>query len=62
MRRWLAFKRDNPAAHHNLMIRGRELLGFVDTPHVGWRDDVVVFMGPRPVSYTHLTLPTICSV
>jgi len=46
MRRWLAFKHDNPAAHHALMNRGRELLGFVDTPHVGWRDDVVVFMAP----------------
>ena len=54
MRRWLAFKRDNPAAHHNLMIRGRELLGFVDTPHVGWRDDVVVFMGPRLSGYSGL--------
>jgi FAD dependent oxidoreductase len=54
MRRWLAFKRDNPAAHHALMNRGRELLGFVDTPHVGWRDDVVVFMGPRLSGYSGL--------
>ena len=54
MRRWLAFKRDNPAAHHALMNRGRDLLGFVDTPHVGWRDDVVVFMGPRLSGYSGL--------
>jgi len=54
MRRWLAFKRGNPAAHHALMNRGRELLGFVDTPHVGWRDDVVVFMGPRLSGYSGL--------
>jgi hypothetical protein len=53
-RTWLAFKRDNPAAHHALMSRGRELLGFVDTPHVGWRDDVVVFMGPRLSGYSGL--------
>ena len=36
------------------MNRGRELLGFVDTPHVGWRDDVVVFMGPRLSGYSGL--------
>ncbi len=53
-RTWLAFKRDNPAAHHALTNRGRELLGFVDTPHVGWRDDVVVFMGPRLSGYSGL--------
>jgi hypothetical protein len=54
MGKWLAFKRGNPAGHHALMSRGRELLGFVDTPHVGWRDDVVVFMGPRLSGYSGL--------
>jgi hypothetical protein len=26
----------------------------VDTPHIGWRDDVVVFMGPRLSGYSGL--------
>ena len=26
----------------------------MDTPHVGWRDDVVVFMGPRMSGYSGL--------
>src|SRR5262249_27565853 len=47
MGRWLAFKREDPAVHHALMSRGCGLFGFVDTLHVGWRDDVVVFMGSR---------------
>ena len=62
MRRWLAFKRDNPAAHHALMNRGRELLGYVDTPHVGWRDDVVVFMGPRLSGYSGLDVEHLSAV
>jgi len=62
MGRWLAFKRDNPAAHHALMNRGRELLGFLDTPHVGWRDDVVVFMGPRLSGYSGLDVEHLSAV
>jgi hypothetical protein len=62
MRRWLAFKRDSPAAHQALMNRGRELLGFVDTPHVGWRDDVVVFMGPRLSGYSGLDVEDLSTV
>ncbi|MFD1719619.1 FAD-dependent oxidoreductase [Georgenia deserti] len=54
MRRWLDFKRRDPEGHRDLMARGRDQLGFVDTPHVGWRDDVVVFMGPRLAGYSGL--------
>ena len=28
----------------------------------GLQGDPFAFLGPQPVSYTHLTLPTICSV
>jgi FAD-dependent oxidoreductase family protein len=62
MQRWLAFKHDDPAAHHALMNRGRELLGYVDTPHVGWRDDVVVFMGPRLSGYSGLNVEHLSAV
>ena len=62
MGRWLAFKRDSPAAHRALMNRGRDLLGFVDTPHVGWRDDVVVFMGPRLSGYSGLDVEHLSAV
>lgn len=62
MKRWLAFKRDEPAAHRDLMARGRELLGFLDTPHVGWRDDVVVFMGPRLSGYSGLDVEHLSTV
>ncbi|GAA5165993.1 FAD-dependent oxidoreductase [Amycolatopsis dongchuanensis] len=60
--RWLEFKRDNPSAHQELMNRGRELLGYLDTPHVGWRDDVVVFMGPRMSGYSGLDVEDLSTV
>lgn len=62
MGRWLSFKRDDPAGHHALMSRGRELLGYLDTPHVGWRDDVVVFMGPRLSGYSGLDVEHLSTV
>ncbi|MGO2111095.1 MAG: FAD-dependent oxidoreductase, partial [Pseudoclavibacter sp.] len=52
MQRWIDFKTNDVAGHRELMSKGREQLGFVDTPHVGWRDDVVVFMGPRLSGYS----------
>ena len=34
----------------------------VDVMHADDRVDLTAVFGPEPVSYTHLTLPTICSV
>jgi hypothetical protein len=62
MNRWLEFKRTDPAGHRDLMARGREQLGYVDTPHVGWRDDVVVFMGPRMSGYSGLDVEHLSTV
>ena len=49
------------------ILRGKNKI--IYTPHVDTGDFVVVintdklhFTGDKPVSYTHLTLPTICSV
>jgi 2-polyprenyl-6-methoxyphenol hydroxylase-like FAD-dependent oxidoreductase len=50
--RWVEFKRREPEAHRALMKHGHEELGYLETPHVGWRDDVVVFMGPRLTGYS----------
>ena len=52
--RWLEFKRGEPQAHRAFTKRGRELLGYLETPYVGWRDDVVVFLGPRLAGYSGL--------
>ena len=37
-------------------------LGASGIPHIGSLGDAVRAYGVKPVSYTHLTLPTICSV
>jgi FAD dependent oxidoreductase len=50
--RWLEFKRSDPEAHRELMKQGNEALGYIETPHVGWRDDVALFLGPRLTGYS----------
>ena len=42
----------DPDAHRALMKQGRESLGFFETPYVGWRDDVALFLGPRLSGYS----------
>jgi len=44
---WLGFRRQNPDAFRDFMTRGREQVKHFILPMAGWRDDVVVFMGPR---------------
>ena len=50
--RWLAFKRDDPAAHRQLMADAGDALGFAERPVVGWRNDVALFLGPRLSGYS----------
>jgi len=45
--RWLAFRTGDPAAFKEFMRRGRESVRHFILPMTGWRDDVIVFMGPR---------------
>ena len=40
----------------------RSFLAAYDEPHRTVQDKVAALLTPTPVSYTHLTLPTICSV
>jgi len=60
--RWLEFKRDEPQAHRALMQRGREQLGYLERPYVGWRDDVALFLGPRLTGYSGLRVADLTSV
>ncbi len=60
--RWLDFKRGDPDAYHAFMARGTELLGYLEPPHVGWRDDVVLFLGPRLAGYSALKVGDLTSV
>jgi hypothetical protein len=54
--RWLAFKRDDPAAHRQLMEDAGGELGFVERPVVGWRNDVALFLGPRLSGYSGVSV------
>jgi hypothetical protein len=60
--RWLEFKRGDPAAHRALMSRAGDSLGYAERPVVGWRDDVVVFMGPRLSGYSGLEVADLTRV
>jgi hypothetical protein len=44
------------------MEEAREALGYAETPHVGWRDDVVLFLGPRLAGYSGLRIGDLTSV
>jgi hypothetical protein len=61
-RRWVDFKRGDPEAFQAFMSEAREALGYVETPHVGWRDDVVLFLGPRLAGYSGLKVADLTSV
>jgi hypothetical protein len=60
--KWVAWKRANPEEHRALFKRGHEELGYLETPHVGWRDDVGLFMGPRLTGYSGLKVADLTAV
>lgn len=47
MDRWIDWKIHDPDGLRALMERGREELGFFQTPYVSWRNDIALFLGPR---------------
>jgi FAD dependent oxidoreductase len=61
-KRWVAFKQADPEAHRALMQRGNEELGYLETPHVGWRDDVALFLGPRLTGYSGIKVDDLTAV
>ncbi len=60
--RWLAFKHGEPDRYQALLERGREQLGYLEGPCVGWRDDVVLFLGPRLAGYSGLAVADLTAV
>ena len=61
-KRWVDFKRTDTAAHRALMKQGHEELGYLETAHVGWRDDTVVLMGPRLTGYSGVKVDDLTAV
>jgi hypothetical protein len=47
MDKWIDWKTANPDQLTELMNRGREELGFFQTPYVSWRPDIALWLGPR---------------
>ena len=47
MDRWIDWKVHDPDGLRELMKRGREELGYFQTPYVSWRPDIALFLGPR---------------
>ena len=47
MDRWIDWKVANPDQLREFMTRGREELGYFQTPYVSWRPDIALFLGPR---------------
>jgi hypothetical protein len=47
MDRWINWKLLYPEQLRELMAKGREELGFFQTPYVSWRPDIALFLGPR---------------
>jgi hypothetical protein len=45
--KWFAWQDASPDAYKDFMRRGREATKHFILPFAGWRNDVVVFMGPR---------------
>ena len=47
VQRWFDWQDANPQRYNDFMRRGREATKHFILPFAGWRNDVVVFMGPR---------------
>jgi hypothetical protein len=62
MERWLTFKTQEPQAFAALMDGARRILGFAEKPHVAWRSDVALFMGPRLSGYSPLSIEDLTAV
>ncbi len=61
MERYLAFRRDQPAQHAAIVVRGREH-GVVDRPHAMPRNDVALFMAPKMSGYSCLDVEHLTAV
>lgn len=47
MDRWIRFKREEPVRFAELRGLAIETIGIFERPHVSWRPDIALFLGPR---------------
>ena len=59
---WMAFRTGDPAGLKQFMQAGREAVKHFILPMAGWRDDVVVFMGPRFAGFDVLKIDDLTQV
>jgi hypothetical protein len=52
MEAWLDFKTKRPSEYEEFLRRGREEVGMFERPHVSWRNDIALFMGPRQSGFS----------
>ena len=52
MERWLDFKAGQPEAYSKFLEGGRTEVGMFERPHVSWRNDIALFMGPRQSGFS----------
>jgi hypothetical protein len=52
MEEWLAFKAGQPEAYAKFLEGGRAKVGMFERPHVSWRSDIALFMGPRQSGFS----------
>jgi hypothetical protein len=60
--RWLKFQDDEPDAWREILKQGREATKHFIQPLTGWRNDVVVFMGPRFSGFSVLEIDDLTEV
>jgi len=59
---WMAFRTGDPAGMKQFMQAGRQAVKHFILPMAGWRDDVVVFMGPRFAGFDVLKIDDLTQV
>lgn len=62
MERWLAFRRDEPAAFAAFMDFGRGRVKFFEKPFVSWRNEIALFLGPRLAGYSAINVEDLTTV
>ena len=62
MEQWLGFKSGKPADYAAFLERGRQVVGMFERPHVSWRNDVALFMGPRQAGFSAVDIKDMTEV
>jgi len=62
MDRWIDFRNLEREQFSEFMARGRERLGFFQSPYVSWRKDIALFLGPRQSGLSGLDIDDMTEV